>query len=273
MNEVAEHVADYTLLGDVEPDGDQELYAAVPPDRLGLTERRVLLRLVPAGGGAPQTRRAADELRMFAAVRSPHLVELYDAGQDGDWVFYAMEYPARGTLRRPTTELSQVERLGAVADAARGAHALHEAGIVHRNITPSNILLEAELAKLANLGMAKALDQAGSVSRFPNVDDIEYLDPTIMLGGSPSRATDTWSLGVVLHWTMSGGASLHPGRSSSDAFGAVRQVITEPPMISTELPADVEAVVRRALSPEIADRPSTAEALAREIDALVEDRS
>ncbi len=263
----AEGVADYRFLTPLDA-AQPDLFVACPPARLALSSERVLVKIIKGVTGERSLKRAADELRTFAHVNSRFLASLYDAGQDGECVFYVMEYPALGTLASPMRRLDDDERLLAVACAARGAHDLHEAGLAHRNITPSSILLHEGSATLANLGMAKALEPEGSVSRFPVVADIEYMDPAILLGGTASRATDVWSLGVVLHWTMSGGAPLHPGRSEVDAFGAVRQVMSEPPVISPTLRRDVAAVVHDALAPDPADRPATADALATRIEAL-----
>jgi serine/threonine protein kinase len=262
-------VADYEIIGSVSGDDRDPLFTAVPPRRLGLSSDRVLLKVVEVELGARQLHRATEELRILASMKSPFLVELYDAGQDGDKLFYSMEHPSRGTLESPTEPLGGDEKLVAVADAARGAHVLHEAGIAHRNIRPSCILLYESGAKLADLGMAKRLDAGTSVSMMPDVSDIEFVDPAILTGEIPSRASDIWSLGATLHWTMSLGQLLHPGRADLDPFAAMRRVLTEPPLISPNLPPAVAAVVARALARDPADRPATAEVLADEVAALV----
>ncbi len=261
-------VADYELLSSVSGDERDRLYTARPPVRLGLASDRVLLKVVQIELAPRQLHRAAEELRILAAVESPHLVTLYDAGQDGDKLFYAMEHPSRGTLEDPDQPVGWDEKLTAVADASRGAHALHEAGIAHRNIRPSCILLYDTGAKLADLGMAKRLNADASVSQMPDVSDIEFLDPGLITGELPSRASDIWSLGASLHWAMSGGQRLHPRSADLDPFAAMRRLLTEPPLISPDLPAPLAALVARTLARDPADRPDTAEELASDIAAL-----
>jgi eukaryotic-like serine/threonine-protein kinase len=263
------NVADYVVLEKLDFGQGQDIFVAATPTRLGLDDERVLLKIVSGVAGDGQLHRAANELRTFAMVDSPYLVQLLDAGQDRDRVFYAMAYPALGTLERPHRPLTDHESMRAVACAARGAHALHESGIVHRNITPANVLLNETRAKLANLGMAKPLTHEVSVSRLPHVADIEYLDPMIMLGNRHSRATDIWSLGVVLHWALSDGSPIHPGRSESDPFVAVRQVLTEPPFLSSKLSPEVVRIVMGALSADASERPATAELFAQQIETLI----
>jgi eukaryotic-like serine/threonine-protein kinase len=262
-------VADYEIVGSVAVDGRGGLFTAVPPARLGLEADRVLLRVAEVELEPRQLHRAAEELRILAAVRSPFLVELYDAGQDGNNLFYAMENAPLGTLDQPAHPLDGDAKLGAVLDASRGAHALHEAGIAHRNIRPSCVLLYGQGAKLADLSMAKRLDGEMSVSQMPDVSDIEFIDPALITGALPSRASDIWSLGATLHWVMSGGQLLHPRRADLDPFAAMRRILTEPPLISPELSPAVATVVAHALAHDPAERPPTAAALADEVAGLV----
>lgn len=264
-----EQIADYELVSSLSGSGNQRLFLAVPPPRLGSTKDRVLVKVVSGITSELLLRRATDELRIFAAVQSPYLVRILDAGRDGDRMFYVIDDPGLGTLESPSSELSDRQKLVAVAHAAHGVHALHEAGIAHRNIVPSCILLEPGGAKLADLGMAKFIGADQAVSRLPSLDDVEYVDPKIMLGLAPGRATDIWSLGVVLHWVMSGGASLHPNIAGGEVFVAMRQALVEPPEISAKLSPEVAEIVRGALSSEPRDRPPTAEAFARQIEAVI----
>jgi eukaryotic-like serine/threonine-protein kinase len=259
-------VADYRILGPLGGGTEDRLFAAVAPPRLGLEADRVAIKIVDGLSSPEQVRRATDELRIFASVQSRYLVQLYDAGQEEDALFYSMEYPLLGSLAAPARALTASETLRAVSDAARGAHALHEAGIAHRNITPSRILLSEDGAKLADLGMAKFMSPGMTVTQTPDVGEIEYLDPAVIRGARPSRATDIWSLGVTLHWAMTD-QSIHPGLRTQQALMAVRQVLNEPPLIADTLRPDIAEIVRSTLAPDPADRPGTAAALASLIDA------
>lgn len=261
-------IADYEIVGPLADGADEQLFMAVPPARLGLTADRVALKLLPGLITQSQVQRATRELRIFAAVKSPYLVALYDAGQDGDKLFYAMELPPLGTLAGPAHPLSDDEKLRAVAGAARGAHALHEAGIAHRNITPSRILLHADGAKLADLGMAKFIAAGMTLTQAPSVTDIEYLDPAVLQGAPASRASDIWSLAVCLHWAMSGGQPIHPGLPEQQPLAAVRQVLNEPPVISANIPGLLADLIRASLAPDPVDRPLTAADFADSVDRL-----
>ena len=131
-------------------------------------------------------------------------------------------------------------------------------------------MLNEHGAKLADLGMAKFMSPGMTVTQTPDVADIEYLDPAIIRGAPLSRASDIWSLGVVLHWAVTD-QSLHPGLPTQQALIAVRRVLNEPPLIADTLRPDIAGIVRATLASDPFDRPPTAAALASLIDALPAD--
>ena len=166
-------------------------------------------------------RRATRELRLFASVKSPFLVALYDAGQEGGRFFYAAEYLPLGSLASPAKPLDRGQTLRAVADAARAAHVLHEAGIAHRSIKPANILITETGGKLSDLGLAQVLAPGMTVTGMGPIGSVEYIDPAILSGERAGRPSDLWSLGVTLHRAITGTGRLRrtardraPGRHS-----------------------------------------------------------
>src|SRR3954447_13612062 len=109
-------------------DGTHGTYhLARPPARLQLDSEFVVVKVLAGQTTADTFRRATRELKSFAAVRSPYLVRLFDAGQQGGTFFYAMEWLPKGSLGAPSEPVSKQEALRAVSHAARAAHDLHEA--------------------------------------------------------------------------------------------------------------------------------------------------
>ena len=102
-----------------------------------------------------------------------------------------MEWLERGSLAAPAEELSKDAARKAVADVARAAHALHEAGIVHQDIAPENVLLAEDGGRLADLGLAKVLQPGVTVTSLGSrsIGAVEYVDPA-MLAGRPALAAD-----------------------------------------------------------------------------------
>ena len=265
--ETAETVADYRILGPAGAGSTGSFYFAVPPVRLGLSTERVLLKVVPGVVDDDAFRRVSRELRSFAAVSSPYLVRLYDAGQDGGVFYYSMEYLSLGSLAAPTRPLGRTEVLRAVADASRAAHDLHEAGLADRDIQPSSVLLHDGGAKLADLGLAQVLNPDQTVTGLSGLESVEYIDPGVLSGGRVSRGADIFALGATLNRALSG-EGLYGYLPPNEPLVAVRRVLTTPPAASAQLTASERAIVERCIAADPTERWQNAAALARAIDEL-----
>jgi serine/threonine protein kinase len=261
-------IADYEVVETLRRPGAETYLLAQPPVRLGLITERVTLKIVDGRHEREQFERMSEELKRFASIRSPYLVTLYDAGSEDGRLWYSMEYHALGTLADPTTTLTVQQKLTAVADAARGAHALHDAGIAHRDIRPSNVLLGPAHAVLADLELARFLLPGRTVTSTAPVADLEYTDPALIRGERASRASDIWSLGLTLHRVLAD-TSAYPGLSpEAGMLPAVRRILTGEPELSSRLEPAAADLVRRCVALDPSDRPATALALAEEIEAL-----
>ncbi|GCD88714.1 hypothetical protein NLS1_07200 [Nocardioides sp. LS1] len=260
-------VADYTFVEFLGAAGHGSRYLARTPARLGVSAPWVAVKVFSGATDEDALRRATRELRAFAAVSSPFLVTLLDAGRDGPTFFYAVEHCAGGSLESPNHRLTRGERLLAVARAARGAHALHLAGLVHRGINPGNILLADDGARLADLGLAQALDPSASVTGLGPATSVEYLDPGVLAGEVATPASDIWSLGVTLHRALTG-TGVHGELPVHDPLLAVRRVLGQPPRLSESLTDDEANLVGRCLAPEPERRPGSALELAEEIELI-----
>ncbi|MEZ5141058.1 MAG: protein kinase [Acidimicrobiales bacterium] len=204
---------------------------------------------------------------MFAGVRSPYLVALYDAGQEDGTFYYAMAYHPMGSLASPARALTRTEILRAVAHAAHAAHALHEAGVVHRDIKPANILLHDDGAHLSDLGLAQILNPGQTTTGVGPVTSVEFLDPAIIRGEPASRATDIYALGATLHRALTG-QGIHGELPARDALLALRRVLASPPTLDASLDPATAALVGACLEPDPLRRPATAADVAGRIEAL-----
>jgi serine/threonine protein kinase len=265
---VPTRIADYEVIETLRHPGAETYLLARPPARLGLLVDRVTIKIVEGRHEPDRFHRMAEELRRFAAIRSPYLVTLYDAGSDDGRLWYSMEYPTLGTLAEPSAPMTRQQKLTAVADAARGAHALHEAGIAHRDIRPANVLLGLTHGVLADLELGRLLAVGRTVTSTAPVGDLEYTDPSLIRGEKASRASDIWSLGLTLHRVIAETAA-YPGLTQdAGMLPAVRRILAGGPQISTRLDPALAELVRSCVAPDPSDRPATALALAEEIEAL-----
>lgn len=263
-----DRIADYDVVETLVRPGAETYLLARPPARLGLSAETVTVKIVDGRHEPDRFRRMSEELRLFAAVDSPYLVALYDAGSDDGRLWYSMEHYPMGTLAEPARFLTLQQRMQAVADAARGAHALHEAGIAHRDIRPANILLGEQHAVLADLELARFLLPGRTVTSTAPVGELEYTDPALIRGERASRASDIWSLGLTLHRALAQQPA-YPGLPpEAGALPVIRRMLSGAPEISSRLDPPVAELIRACVAPDPSDRPATALALAEQIEAL-----
>jgi eukaryotic-like serine/threonine-protein kinase len=195
---------------------------------------------------------------------------MYDVGIDAGAVFYVMRHARLGSLGAPARDLTRRERLQAVAGAARGAHDLHEAGVVHRGIAPSSILLDQAGAVLGEPAVAHLLSRGHTLSGMgtaARADRLQLLDPELMSGRPAGRASDVWALGVTLHLALTG-HGVFPALVSADPFTAVRIYLRSRPEPGEDLSDGERAVVATALHADPERRFRTAAEFADAVEDL-----
>lgn len=171
--------------------------------------------LLPSYAGDPVlTERFDREARALAAVASPYVIAIHDVvTSPGSDPFLVMELCPDGSLGDrldAAGSLAVAVALPLLADAAEGLAALHARGILHRDVTPRNVLLSGERAKLGDLGLARA----GAAGDRPHstevtapgttVGTLAYLAPELLEGTPPSTASDVYGLGAVAYRTLAG---------------------------------------------------------------------
>ncbi len=260
-------IADYRFVDQLGAGGAGVTYLAVRPERLPVAADRVAVKVLSRRATHEEFHRIADEIRLVAAIGSPYLAEVYDVGLADGRVYLAMAHHPDGSLGRPATPMGDGRAAQVVADAARGAHALHEAGVVHRAITPTAILLSGGRGRLADIGLAHLQAPGMSSTGVSGLAALEYVDPLLLRGGPASRHTDIWSLGIVLHRAVAGEGVYGP-LASSDAVAALREFLGARPALSAALDAPYRAVVERCLAEDPGARYATAAEVADAIEGI-----
>ncbi|MGH8905510.1 MAG: serine/threonine-protein kinase [Egibacteraceae bacterium] len=264
-------IADYQFVRFLGEGNHGAFYLAKPPARIRVEAAHVAVKVLTGSVYDDALRRLTRELQVFAAVRSPYLVTLLDAGQEGATCFYATEYYPDGSLGGPGRPLTRAEVCRAVACAARGAHALHEAGIVHRDVKPENILLTPDGARLSDVGLAQILSPGQTVTGMGPIESVEYMDPAIIRGDRASRATDIWALGATLHRVLTGKSLYGQLPHAGDPILLLRHILKNPPQLDEpNLSADEAKLIAACTAPDPARRLRTAADVAERLESIAD---
>ena len=207
------------------------------------------------------------EARLAARLVHPHVVAVFDSGECDGGPFLVMERLPGRTLADAITEgpldAEQVRTLGTEVLAALGA--AHEAGMVHRDVKPGNILSTRDGHwKVADFGIAKSVAAEDSTTVTGLVyGTLAYLAPERVAGGPATVATDLYATGVVLYEALSGRRPVEPGAPPSDYLAPHPIPLSQ---LRPGLPVGLTAPIERAMAIDPVMRFATADAMSRAID-------
>ncbi|MEE9392366.1 MAG: protein kinase [Planctomycetota bacterium] len=282
--ESGQRIGPYRLLRQIGSGGMGVLYLA-QDEVLG---RLVAVKLLSRRGEEVEGR-FLREAEILASLSHPNIVEVYARG-DADGVPYiAMRYVSGQdpltALREESSasfanEGSKIRRLELrvartvawTIDIARALHHAHERGIIHRDVKPSNILIDEDHPYVLDFGLAKEEGHLGLTQSGALVGTIAYMSPEQVRGDAEAmdRRTDIYSLGVSLYQLLSDRLPFE-GRSTQ---AVARQVLQrDPPSLRRfEINADLDAIVSKAIEKESEQRYATARELAEDLERYASGR-
>jgi eukaryotic-like serine/threonine-protein kinase len=240
--------------------------------RLG---RPVAVKILRADLAEQPTARRRFETEAHAAARlaHPNVVTVFDSGEDDGIPFLVMERLPGGTfadeLATGPVSVDRVREVVGEILAALGA--AHAAGIIHRDIKPGNVLLtEDGHVKVSDFGIAKTVDDLDQTQTAELVATPGYLAPERLAGGAASQRSDLYSVGVLLYEALSGRRPFG-GDTPLAVMRAIERGQAEPlTSFRPSPPADVIAVVERAMSRDPRRRFASAEEMAAALDSSVD---
>jgi hypothetical protein len=234
--------------------------------------RTVALKMIRSGflASAEEVRRFRQEARAAAPLHHPHVIPIYEIGEQDGYHYFTMPLAAGNLAGRmedlrgdPRAAVALVEKL------ARAVHAAHRHGVLHRDLKPANVLLDKQGEPLiADFGLAKFLDAGpgltdpGQVLGTPS-----YLSPEQAAGRSDlfGPATDVWALGVILFELLTGRLPF----AAADRGELLHSILTAGPARPGELrpglDRGLESVVLKCLRKQPSQRYASAEALADDL--------
>ncbi len=211
------------------------------------------------------------EAKNAAALSHPNIVSIYDRGEAEGTYYIAMEYLDGRSLkelilsRGPAPLNVTIEYVRQILSALRFAH---RHGIVHRDIKPHNVLVDAEgRVKVTDFGIARAgaseMTEAGSI-----VGTAQYLSPEQARGTAVDQRSDLYSLGIVFYELLTGTLPFNGDTPVEIAMKHLSQTPQPPSQLRPELPHDLDLVVTRALAKDPDDRYQTAEEMDADLERL-----
>jgi len=227
-------------------------------------DRTVALKIAhpELAGDREFVRRFTGEARSVARLSSPNVVAVYDQGCDGDLLYLVMEYVPGRTLRELLRERGGIgsrEALDIISGVLAGLAAAHQAGIIHRDVKPENVLLgEGNVVKVADFGLARAASGVSHTRTGMLIGTAAYLAPEQVAHSTSDARTDVYAAGVML-FEMLTGAQPHTGDNPlAVAHKHVNEVVPAPSSLVPGLPSAVDTLVALATSRDPGLRPADA---------------
>ena len=281
----AETIAHYRIVEPIGAGGMGAVYKAFD----NKLQRVVALKVLPEEYVAQQDRRRRffQEARAASALNHPHILTVYEVGEDNGKPYIAMEFIEGETLRQKikARSLQISETLGIAIQIASGLSRAHEVGIIHRDLKPENLMLSRDgYAKILDFGLAKLVAEreralAADSEQKTLIRGVEtesgtlmgtvnYMAPEQLLGQRVDRRCDVFSFGVVLCEMLTGTAPFVHDNRIDTMHAILHRDPRLPGADGPELPIDLQRILTKALAKSPKDRYQTFDELAAELRTL-----
>jgi serine/threonine protein kinase len=252
----------YRLVQRIDEGGAGEVWQA-RDERL---DRDVAIKILGPSADEAFRERFADEARRAASVLHPNVVTVFDEGRDGADAFMVMELVRGRTLRDVIADrgpLRPHEAARIVAQVAAALDAAHEAGVIHCDVKPANVIVDQQgTAKLTDFGIARA---ARGPREHELIGTARYIAPERIEGKAPTERSDVYSLGLVAYELIAG----RPPNAEMDTEDLLRvRLEGRPPSLRSArvgIGDEIDRVVAKALAREPQGRYASAGAFAQDL--------
>ncbi|HEU4728234.1 MAG TPA: protein kinase, partial [Kofleriaceae bacterium] len=283
--EVGSTANSYQILAKLATGGMAEIFLARGEGVAGVERYCVLKRILRDRASDVQfVRMFLDEARLAAQLQHAHIAQVYDIGKLGDSYFFTMEYVHGETVRALLHRALSLGRplpihcvLTIALGTAAGLHHAHTRvgfdgralGIVHRDVSPSNLMVSYEGGvKVVDFGVAKASDRSQETRSGTVKGKIGYLSPEQCKGKRVDRRSDLFSLGICF-WEMLTTDRLYRRASDFDNMNAIVTEPTPPPSsLRPDVPREIDELVLRLLAKAPEDRYQTADEVVDAIEGV-----
>lgn len=207
--------------------------------------------------------RFLSEARTMAALHHPNVVNVYDHGEDSAAVYLVMECVEGKSLSQLLDEVGRLDAaqtMPIIAEAAHALQAAHDAGIIHRDVKPANLLITPDNSvRLVDFGIARSASSTTLTGSHAVLGTARYMAPEQAMGRQVTPAADIYALGAVAYHCLAGRP---PFEGESAVQVALHHVQDQPPPLPDDVPAFARALVERAMAKDPAQRFASAANLA-----------
>lgn len=284
----AKTIAHYRIVEPIGAGGMGAVYKAFD----NKLQRIVALKLLPAKYVSQQDRRRRffQEARAASALNHPHILTIYEVGEDDGKPYIAMEFIEGETLRQKikARELQLRHTLDIAIQIAAGLSRAHERGIIHRDLKPENLMLSRDgYAKILDFGLAKLVaereralvadSEQKTLIRGVETESgtlmgtVNYMAPEQLLGQRVDRRCDVFSFAVVLCEMLTGTAPFVHDNRIDTMHAILHRDPCLPGADGTELPLDLQRILTKALAKTPKERYQTVDELAADLKLIKRD--
>ncbi|MEO3789916.1 Stk1 family PASTA domain-containing Ser/Thr kinase [Nonomuraea sp. B10E15] len=210
-------------------------------------------------------RRFIGEAKSVASLSHPNIVHVFDQGTDTDVVYLSMEYVPGRTLRdilRDRGRLPAREALEIMIPVLAALGAAHQAGLVHRDVKPENVLMTDDgRVKVVDFGLARAIEATNQTRTGVMIGTIGYMSPEQVTTGGADVRSDVYAAGIMLFELVTGQQPYDGETPMSVAYRHVHDTVPAPSSFVHDVPPLIDTLVAHATAREPGDRPADATAM------------
>ncbi len=251
--------------------GMSTVYRAYDPT----LERWVAIKLMhrDISDDPDQLERFRREARAVARLSHPHVVTVIDFGEDDGTPYIVLEYVEGETLKERIRRMGRLPVVEAVAYAieiGRALSAAHGERLVHRDVKPQNVLIDAEgRGKVTDFGIARSLEAHGLTATGRVLGTTDYVSPEQALGHEVTQQSDVYSLGIVLFEMLTGEVPFGAETQVAVAMKHVKEPLPDVQRRRPEVSARLASVLERATAKETANRYATAADMVSDLEEVL----
>jgi eukaryotic-like serine/threonine-protein kinase len=242
--------------------------------------RRVAVKVLPPDPGDPtHAQRYQREAQAIAMLDHPNIVRAFDLDREGGLHFLVMEYIDGASLQYLIDSRGPLpvnRAINYIAQAALGLQHAADAGLVHRDVKPSNLMLDwAGTVKLLDLGLARFARRVDNVAQVGDSKTVlgtaDYLAPEQARSSSVDVRADVYALGAVAYFLLTGKPPFDGGSVAQKLIRHQTEVPKPVDAVRSEIPAGVAAVIARMLAKDPAERPQSPARVIAELRSWIVD--